>query len=362
MEKSPILFMSPTCPACIHQKEVLAKYSEATGKPLTVYTVNIDNFPNDFPFVKSLPTWIFPTGDGKNYKVRAEIIENPNFSFGARKRRGRKSRFGETLLPNINNLAVYGKNFPNGEGFNISESYSNTIEKNWGTGTNALNAGVGGTRSLGPENIGEMYSNEYVNNIRMAHPADQLGTALYLNRSCNTDHKPSTMENSPGMIYNASNPQIVDNNTGFGKRNKRVSRFGKGLYSQMGPAYEIGNQYLINQNTGQQLYSGGRQNDLPRPYGIENKTIYVGQAPLYNPIGDVKSFSFGKRVKTKVKPTVKSKVKPKVTSKKIMSGKKAVNIKISIKRKSKAGTNNYKIGEGSTLILSKKSKKIKVKN
>jgi hypothetical protein len=57
-----------------------------------------------------------------------------------------------------------------------------------------------------------MYSNNYFNNIRMAHPADQLGTSLYLNRSCNK----STLSNSPGMIFDSKNPQIVDMTTTFG--------------------------------------------------------------------------------------------------------------------------------------------------
>jgi hypothetical protein len=88
----------------------------------------------------------------------------------------------------------------------------------------------------------------------------------------------------------------------------------------MGPAYEIGNQYLINKNTGEQLYSGARQNEPARPYSVKSNT-YIGQAPVYNPIGDVKSF-FGKKTKPENKP-----------KKKVMSGKKSVNIKININRR-----------------------------
>jgi hypothetical protein len=356
MEKSPILFMSPSCPACQHQKQIISQWKS----PKTVYTVNVDKFPNDFGFVKSLPTWIFPTGDGLHYRVHPEIIENPqmlaNVSFGKKPKRKlvqpkrkctRRSRFGETaLLPNINDLAYYGKNFPNGGGFNTPDSFSQGIQNVWGTGTDALNAGIGGTRSLGPDNIGEMYSNNYVNNIRMAHPSDQLGSALYLNRTCNIQGNQNSMASAPGMIFDASNPQIVDNTTGFGKKSKRKlfqptrkTRFGN-LYSQMGPASEIGNQYLINKNTGQQLYSGGRQDELPRPNGIDNKYIYVGQAPVYNP-----KLSFGKKRKT-VKKDVKKAVK-----------KTKVKVSVTIK-----GRRKSKIGEGSTLVVSRKSRKIKVKN
>jgi hypothetical protein len=135
------------------------------------------------------------------------------------------------------------------------------------------------------------------------------------------------------MIYNAENPQIVSNTTGFGrrKRSTRRSRFG-GLYSQMGPASEIGNQYLIAKDTGNQLYSGERQNETPRPYSVQNEQLYIGQAPDYNPIGAVSSFSrFGKKLKEN---------KAGKLCKKVMSGKDSVNIKISIKGKNSNGKKN----------------------
>jgi hypothetical protein len=149
----------------------------------------------------------------------------------------------------------------------------------WGKGSDVLNAGVGGTRSLGPNNIGEMYSNNFYNNIRMAHPSDQLGTALYLNRGCNITKGDNTYS-SPGMIYDSKNPQIV----GFGRRKKNSF----GLYSQMGPAY--GSQYIMGPETIRNQYGGGIQNDLPRPQKVGNKDYYIGNFPEYKPI------KFGKKV------------------------------------------------------------------
>ena len=320
MANSPILFMSPGCGACIKQEKILRDYFMSIGKHAVINLINLDRFPGKFKDIQFTPTWAFPQG-GDKYKLYPNIIEDPKMikavsSFG-RKRSNRRSRFGAELLPNINNLAVYGKNFPNGKGFDIPQSYYGTVENIWGKGDDTLNAGVGGTRSLGPDNIVKMYSNGYFNEIRMAQPADQLGAAINLNRSCNK----STSLSSPGIIFDSPNPQIVDNTTGFGRR-KRRSRFGN-LYSQMGPASEIGNQYLINKDTGNQLYSGARQNETPRPYSINNKSIYIGQAPIYNPI---KSASFGKKKKSK-------KVKEHICY----------------------------IGEGTILTVSKKSGKIKVK-
>ena len=319
MANSPILFMSPNCGACIKQEKILRDYFMSIGKQAVIKLINVDRFPGKFKDIQFTPTWAFPQG-GDKYKLYPNIIEDPKMiksvsSFGKR-----RSQFGNEF----NSLAIYGKNFPDNKGFDIPQSYYGTVENIWGKGDDTLNAGIGGTRSLGPDNIGKMYSNAFVNEIRMAPPGTQLETAINLNRACNIDKNPSTMKSSPGMIFDSPNPQIVDNTTGFGRR-KRRSRFGN-LYSQMGPASEIGNQYLINKDTGNQLYSGARQNETPRPYSIKSST-YIGQAPVYNPI---KSASFGKKKKSK-------KVKVKQVKKKCY------------------------IGEGTILTVSKRSGKIKVK-
>jgi len=309
-----LYFGSETCGACKEQKKILRKHFK--GK---VNYINIDRFPERFKYIKATPTWAIPQGNNK-YILHEGIINDPGSlsAFG----KTRRTRFGESvpLYPNINDLAVYGKTFPNGKGFEIPNSFYKTIENVWGKGDDTLNAGIGGTRSLGPDNISEMYSNGYFNNIRMAHPSDQLGTALYLNTTCNTLHKPSTMTESPGMIFDSKNPQIVSMTTGFGKKNlsgnkknlsgNKKNLFGKNTYGQMGPAYEIGNQYLIDKDTGKQLYSGARQDENSRPYSVNNKYIYVGQAPTYNPIGKSQSFpSFGNKDKAEVKKCKTKKVK-----------------------------------------------------
>ena len=292
--KTVILFMSPGCGACIQQEQLLQDYF---GKDISkIKQVNLDKHSHGFDFVEVTPTWAFPIG-GEKYRIHRGAIEPRlleniiNKSSFGRKPNKRKSYFGEKLLDGINNLAYYGKNFPDTKGFNIPNSFYKETEKIWGKGTDTLNAGLGGTRSMKPSSSGDIYSNNFVNNIRMAHPSDQLGTALYINRNCNTLKNPGTVLQSPGMIFDSTNPQIVDNTTGFGKT--RRSQFGN-LYKQMGPAFEINNQYLIDKDTGRKLYSGARQNELPRPVKGASKT-FIDTYPPYNPL-----VAFGKQKKGKL--------------------------------------------------------------
>jgi hypothetical protein len=106
----------------------------------------------------------------------------------------------------------------------------------------------------------------------------------------------------------------------------------------MGPASEIGNQYLINKNTGNELYSGARQFESPRPDGTGGD-LFISKAPKYNPLS-----KFGKRskkalMKKPVKKMDKNKKMDKKMDKKLtkktfdVSGRKAVNIKININSK-----------------------------
>ncbi len=356
----PILFKQDGCGACIEQDKYL--HENFSG---TIYQVNLSKFPNQFEFIQFTPTWAIPLG-GDRYRLFSEIVKTPQQlerlnTFG----RKRGSRFGnKTALPGINDLQVYGKNFQDGQGFKTNNSFYKTIENDWGKGNDTLNAGIGGSRSLGPNNINQMYSSDYLNNIRMAHPSDQLGTALALNRTCNTK---GSMSSAPGLVSGSGNPQIVDGTTGaqFGKKkrlinkknylqkltvkycitrsgsNKQVakrlwdlrkhnmskqdlkkieeyleiprskrykgkrkivkikckqrrSRFGnKGLYSQMGPASEIGNQYLLGKDTVKGLYGGATQFEGPRPMGVESNT-FLGKAKLYSS-GSGKTVAFGKK-------------------------------------------------------------------
>jgi hypothetical protein len=328
----PILFKAPGCGACVKQDELLHKNFSGT-----VYQINVDKFPGQFQFIQFTPTWAIPLGNDK-YRLHSEIVETPEelqrlSSFGKTKKRkykvNRRTHFGETP---VNSLAVYGKNFPDNQGFKTTDSFYKSVENVWGKGNDTLNAGFGPTRALSPDKVNDVFSTNNFNNIRMARPNDDLGAVIGLNRSCNTMKNPPTMASSPGLVTGSGNPQIVDNTTGtqFGRR-KRRSRFGdKGLYSQMGPASEIGNQYLMGKNTVQGLYGGATQFEGPRPHGIQSNT-FLGQAKLYSS-GSGKTVAFGKKRKTGLKTP--KRLTPKKKGKTLnVSGKKAVNIKINIKQK-----------------------------
>jgi hypothetical protein len=287
MSNSPLFFMSPECGACKSQKKLLNDYYLSTGKTATINMVNVDQYPGRFNYVKALPTWLIPLGNGKSLLTEGIIQPEKLMSFGKKKKKGYLFGNTKTLYPGINDRDYYGKDFPNGKGFNIPPSFSNDIESKWGKGQDALNAGVGTTRNLTPGNLQEVYSSNNLNNIRMAHPSDQLGSSLYLNRNCNVQKNPTTQ--SVGMVSNSGSPQIVDNTTNFG-RNR--SRFGTSyLYRQMGPAYAPYKSGYIDR--------GARQNEGPRPNKVNSDT-YISQAPEY---------SFGKK---------------KIT----LAGKKSVNIYI----------------------------------
>jgi hypothetical protein len=275
------MFSSSSCPACLAQIKILGDHFK--GKNANIVYYDLDKYPPpsyilDRDGSYSMPTWVFPNGT-----IHKGLIKD-------KKKIGslvsRNSRFGAECLntdysvPDINSLARCGKNFPDYKGLQIPKSFMENVESVWGKGSDVLNAGVGGTRSLGPDNIGEMYSNNFYNNIRMAQPSDQLGTALYLNRQCNVINGDNTY-NTKGMIYNSENPQIV----GFGSRKKKNSF---GLYSQMGPAYS--KQYIMDPETIRNQYGGGVQNDLPRPQKVNNGDYYIGTFPEYKPI------KFGKKV------------------------------------------------------------------
>jgi hypothetical protein len=328
-----ILFKQDGCGACTTQDEFLRKNFRGT-----IHQINLSKFPGQFEFIEFTPTWAIPLGNDQ-YKLHSEIVETPEelqrvSQFGksrkAKRSKSRRTGFGQTLLPGINNLSVYGKNFPDNQGFKTTDSFYKTIENTWGKGTDTLNAGIGGSRSLGPGNVNQMYTSGYLNDIRMAHPSDQLGTAINLNRTCNTMNQRSTMSSSTGLVTQTGNPQIVDNTTGTKFGRKRRSRFG-GLYRQMGPASEIGNQFLLGKNTVQGLYGGATQFEGPRPQGIQGNT-FLAQAKLYSS-GSGKTVQFGKRVKKQNKKGST----PKKSKTLNVSGKKAVNIKINIKQKNSSG-------------------------
>jgi hypothetical protein len=340
-----IVFTSPGCSACKKQFEILRNHFPS--KKINV--INVDKYPGKYSYIEATPTWAFRVAKNK-YKLHAGVLNENQI----KQLHSRGSSFGKTLLPGINDLAYYGDNFPNNKGFQIPQSFYGSIDSKWGT--DPLGAGIGGYRSLGPGNGSNMFDTGYLNEIGMAHPADQLGTALALNRTCNTT---SSTYSSPGIVAGTNSPQIVSNTTGFGRRTtgfgRRTTGFGK-LYNQMGPAFEMGNQYLVNQNTGNLLYSGARQNEMSAPGSVQSMgySNYISQAPPYK-ISQI--LPFGKKtVKKASKKTAKKASKKAV---KTVMGKKNVNIQISVKRKSGVGSVN--VGEGSVLRLTKMGR-IKVKN
>ena len=79
------------------------------------------------------------------------------------------------------------------------------------------------------------------------------------------------------------------------------------LYYQMGTVPE--SKYLMEKNTLDNNFAGSSQTDTPKPYKINNNNLYIGQAPLYNPIQSTTSFgnvskkkmSFNQKKKPKIK-------------------------------------------------------------
>jgi hypothetical protein len=315
-----IMFGDSNCKFCLLQIKLLENHFGKGVKNRVIDYYDLQRFPAPSFIVKNgnvqTPTWLLP-----NNKLHFGVIKDPKMfesitkksSFGKKKRTKvavkrkktpvkrkivvpvckngvcplRKSKFGQCLqsssVPQIDSLVQCGKNFPNGKGFDVPNSWSNEIKQKWGD-DNYLTSGSLG-RELGPGNTGSAFSNNYFNDIRMARPNDDLGTALGLNRSCNIYKGTNNNLESPGLIYNSKNPQIV----GFGRKKK--SNFGTSyLYSQMGPAY--GSQYIVGKNTVKSLYGGALQNEAPRPQKVQNQNTFIGQAKEYNPISN-----FGKKKK-----------------------------------------------------------------
>jgi hypothetical protein len=315
---NPIMFGDTGgCGACKMQKQIL-KQTFKKGHYLYIYSPLSKPA---LPEINAIPTWYIPTGNGKGYfhqgvitqrgvKGKGGYIELRDLLERKKPRVSKRSfRFGETVdadIPQIGTLAKYGKNFPNGQGFEIPNSWTNDMTQKWG---NELLSGTLG-REFGPGNTDRIYQNDYYNNIRMAYPGGDLDTALNTNRSCNMYNKVTTPSgaaaypvlNSAGMIYNSKNPEIV--NMSFGKRKRSVSnsRFGnKSLYSQMGPI--PASNYLLDSTTFDSMYAGGGQKAPPRPYKIDNANLYIGQAPVYYPVKS--ETNFGNAAKKKVQSAKK---------------------------------------------------------
>jgi hypothetical protein len=297
-----------------------------------------------------MPTWEFPS----DKKLIRGIIFPDEFekklkkinSFGETDLPTRKNVPLELTIPEIAPLEKYGKNFPNGKGFEIANSWNEVTKKEWGD--DITNSGTLG-REFGPGNVNKIYSNNYLNNIRMAVPGGDLETALSLNRNCNILNKDIAKTQSTGLIFDSKNQQIVPMNN-FGNRFiKNKNNFGN-LYNQMGPAFEVGNEYLVDKNTVSNLYGGATQNEPVRPTKVNNNNIYVGQSDNYNPL-----IASRLVIKPPYNNNSIGQKKKKKNSNNIGQKKNSIG-----QKKNSIGQKVNKIGEGTLFTI--KNNKIKVKN
>ena len=144
------------------------------------------------------------------------------------------------------------------------------MTKKWG---DPLNSGTLG-REFGPGNTDKAYTSAYFNDIRMARPGDDLDSLDFLNRNCNLMNNPKLTSDTKdlGFLYDAEDRQLNSNS------------FGRKLYYQMGPAYEYNNEYLVDKNTVNSLYGGALQGESPKPLGVMNKKMFIGNQPEYTPL------------------------------------------------------------------------------
>jgi hypothetical protein len=153
---NPIMFGDIAgCGACAMQKKIL-KHAFKNGHFLYIHS------PFSKPVLKlqALPTWYIPTGNGNGYLHKGVIDGNGKIKLKdllERKKPVKRSfKFGQDI-PEVGSLAKYGRNFPNGQGFEIQNSFNQDITKKWG---NPLLSGTLG-RELGPGNTDQIYSNNY---------------------------------------------------------------------------------------------------------------------------------------------------------------------------------------------------------
>jgi len=283
---SAVMFGSSDCPACLSQVKMIKdhlKFGEIVYYDLKQY--DAPEFITERDGSYSMPTWVLPDGT-----IHKGVITNKRLFGNLVKKRTTNFGASDEFLPQLGVLAKYGKDWPNGQGLEIPNSFMTDVENKWGTGEKVLDAGLVG-RELGPGNTDKIFSQNYFYQPRMSQPGGQLGTFERLNRTCNIVKNPASKLEVPGMFPDSTNQQIV----GFGK--KKRSQFGK-LYNQMGPAY--GSQYIVDKDTIRNIYGGGLQDEYPRPQKVNNKDIYIGQAKVYNPL-NVPSFGLKKSKKRVIK-------------------------------------------------------------
>jgi hypothetical protein len=309
MSRRIILLTNKDCGACITQNEILQEYAKDSGSPVFIDQVDLNDadpargkkLEKMFDWVDATPTWLVQTSEGTWVKHEGVIDDPEIIQQIAVINRSRRGGFGQLkeLARGINDLQINGKNFEGGGGFNVPNSFYKSVESSSGPGDATLNAGLGSARSLGPGNAHKVFTNEHFHQPRMVAPGSTDDVFLRGNRIHNELMNPN---NSfyPGMLVGSMSPQIVDQTSGFGNRK---SRFGNTLYPQMGPAYK--NNGLISRDIN--LYNGARQNEEPRPRGVNKPGTFIGNANIYQP------FNFGK----KIKRGTKSKTVHKVSGKEI---------------------------------------------
>ena len=269
-----ILFGSLKCPACLSQLKMLHTYYNSKGKKLNFMYYDLDSkkppkYIVDAKGNYSMPTWYSPY----NKKIFIGLIQPEMFE---KTIKPQTNAFGS--VPEINSLAKYGKTFgPSGTHFNIKDSWDNKLSKKWNG--EPMRSGMMG-RELGPNSkIGDVLSKDYYYAPRMANPgAGDLATFLTMNQRCNTLGNPKAELGNVGLFPDSKYQ------SSFGKKKARTVHFG-GLYSQMGPAYERGNQYLVEKNTFANLYGGAVQNEPMRPNKVKNNELYISKGvEAYDPI------------------------------------------------------------------------------
>jgi len=366
---SAIIVSADDCGACDEQKRIIKNYFR--GRNTKIPFINVDknngNVPKEIKDSDgsfSTPTFILYNKGEDKIKILPGVTDDPdilellytgNSNFGKRKPVKSKKpvkakkpvkqrvRFGniQNVIPQLDTLAIYGKNFPDGKGFQIPNSYITDNLKNFNNSDSVLAASMMGISNQ--KDLDNILNNSNYNIPRQVSPNDPLGAMQYLNRTCNIARAPSTMIESPGLIYDSKNQLTVPMTT-FGKRKKvckeiknckstktckskkkcktvkkckerktcKKTMFGSKLYNQMGDAYE--NAPLNNWDTVKNLYGGGIQDNLKRPLGV-NTDLYIGGFPTYNPI------KFGRKIKKikegsvlTIKRTKKGKNKIKVSN------------------------------------------------
>jgi hypothetical protein len=240
-----IMFGDSKCPACVAQYKIIKDSKMGIINYYDLAKNPIPKFIMDSEGNYSMPTWYIPTGNEVG-EIKPGVIGDVK----------RLTNFGN-VIPEIGTLAKYGKNFPDGQGINVGNSFMNTIEDKWGKGDSALQSGTIG-RDFGPSGISKIYENSYSNDIRMVVPGGDLDTARSNNRNCNIINNPKAIEDSPGLIFDSKNPQIVS----FGKKRNRF-----------GPSY-------VKQTIGD--YGGARQNEGDRPSTLSGKQ-FIASSKEYSP-------------------------------------------------------------------------------